>query len=129
MNTARLWLLLLLAVLLPIRGAVAGAMLCPAGGAGMPAALQAVAAQAGHHDMSTHTAAHEHGGAGHQDHHDHGSTDRCNMCSAFCSLTPMLSDVPRLPAPTALPALKFPEFASPAPSFLSDGQERPPRSV
>lgn len=129
MNTARIWLLLLLAVLLPIRGAVAGAMLCSVGSAGMQAELQLVEPHAGHHDMGHHEAGHEHGGSGHHEHHDHGATDRCNMCSAFCSLTPLLSDVPRLPEPGALPALKFPDFSTPAPSFLSDGQERPPRSI
>jgi len=51
------------------------------------------------------------------------------MCSAFCSLVPLVSDTPRLPEPAALSSVKFPDFATPAPSFLSDGQERPPRTI
>ncbi|WP_132570212.1 DUF2946 family protein [Roseateles saccharophilus] len=114
MKTIRLCFLLLLALLLPLRGAVAATMLCPVEGAG----------QQGMHASATH--AHAHAGT---DHHDgHGSPDKCNMCSAFCALTPLASDAPRLPEPAALPAVKFPEFPTPAPSFLSDGQERPPRS-
>lgn len=127
-KTARIWLLLLMAVLLPIRGAVAGAMLCPFGGSGMQAELQVVEPHAGHHTMDHHEAGHDPDGGQHED-HDHGAKDKCNMCSAFCSLTPLLSDVPRLPEPGALPAMKFPDFSTPAPSFLSDGQERPPRTI
>lgn len=51
------------------------------------------------------------------------------MCSAFCALTPLAGAAPKLPEPAALPAVKFPEFPAPAPSFLSDGQERPPRTL
>jgi hypothetical protein len=115
MKAFRICLLLLLAVLLPMRGAVAAAMLCPVEG------------QA-HHDVGM-QAAHAHAGADHHDGHDHGVPDKCNMCSAFCALTPLASAAPKLPEPAALPAVKFPEFPAPAASFLSDGQERPPRTL
>lgn len=128
MKLARIWLLLLLAVLLPIRGAVAAAMLCPVGSSGMQSELRH-GEHAGHHGMDHHEAGHDHNGAAHHDGHDHEATDKCNMCSAFCSLTPLLSDVPALPEPEALPAIKFPDLSTPAPSFLSDGQERPPRTI
>lgn len=94
-----------------------------------------IGGHAGHHDMDQtvltdhHEAAHDHGGTGHHDGHDHGAVDKCNMCSAFCSLTPLASDAPRMPEPAALPSVKFPDFSTPAPSFLSDGQERPPRTI
>lgn len=88
-----------------------------------------VAGHAGHHDMGHEAAGHEHGGAGHHEGHDHEVNDKCTMCSAFCSLTPMLSAVPALPEPEALPAIKFPQLSTPAPAFLSDGQERPPRGL
>lgn len=116
MKLARIWLLLLLAVLLPLRGAVAAAMPCAAGSSGMHGA------QAGHHGMASHV-------AGQGQAHDHGAADMCNMCSAFCSLTPLPSHAPALPEPEALPAVKFPDLSTPAPSFLSDGQERPPRTL
>lgn len=118
LKTFRIWFLLLLAVLLPIRGAVAGAMLCPAGSAGLQSELR----------LDAHAAHHDHGAPSHHDEHDHGVADKCNMCTAFCSLTPLLSDTPKLPEPLALPAVRFPDISSPAPSFLSDGQERPPRT-
>jgi len=128
----RLWFLLLLAVLLPIRGAVAAAMLCPVGGAGMQVELRA-AGPGAHHEMDGSHDHHEaadpaHAGSEHRDGHDPGVADKCNMCSAFCSLTPLLSEPPRLPEPMALPSVKFPDLSTPAPSFVSDGQERPPRT-
>ncbi|KQY80864.1 DUF2946 family protein [Pelomonas sp. Root1444] len=128
MKTIRIWFLLLLAVLLPIRGAVAAAMLCPVGSSGMQSELR-IAQDAHHHDMDHQEAAHDHGGAGHHDGHDHSAVDKCNMCSAFCSLTPLVSNAPQLPEPAALPSVKFPDFSTPAPSFLSDRQERPPRTI
>ncbi|TXI24885.1 MAG: DUF2946 domain-containing protein [Roseateles sp.] len=127
MKTVRIWLLLLLAVLLPIRGAVAAAMLCPVGSSGMQSELR-LGDTSEHHHMD-HEAAHAPDDAGHHGGHDHGPADKCNMCSAFCSLTPLVSDAPRLPVPEALPAVKFPDVSTPAPSFLSDGQERPPRTI
>ncbi len=131
MKTVRIWFLLLLSVLLPIRGAVAAAMLCPVGSSGMQSELR-IGEHSSHHDMDFlehHEVAHDHGGGGHHDGHDHGAVDKCNMCSAFCSLTPLLSDAPKLPEPSALSSVKFPDFSTPAPSFLSDGQERPPRTI
>lgn len=116
MKILRLCFLLLLAVLLPIKGAMAAALLCPAGGAGMQVEMQ-MHAHAGHHDMGDHPASH----------HDHGAVDKCNTCSAFCSATPLVSDMPRLPEPSALPAVRFPAISTPAPTFLSGGQDRPPR--
>jgi hypothetical protein len=130
LKLARIWLLLLLAVLLPVRGAVAAAMLCPVGSSGMQS--EVLGEHAGHHDMDHDGTGHREAGhdhVGHHEDHDHGTTDKCNMCSAFCSLTPLLSDVPAIPEPGALPAIKFPDFSTPAPSFLSDGQERPPRTI
>lgn len=114
MKALRICLLLLLALLLPMRGAMAAAMLCPAAG---PA----------HHGMGM-QAAHAHDGAGHHGEHDHGSSSKCTMCAAFCALTPLMSDVPRLREPAALPAIGFPDESPPAPSFVSGGQDRPPRS-
>jgi hypothetical protein len=136
----RIWLLLLLAVLLPVRGAVAAAMLCPMAGSGLQseAGLLAVAHPAMDHAMphdpahAQHEDEHEHAAAGHHD-HDHGqghaASDECNMCSAYCSLTLLVSEAQGFPAPLDAPAVRFPDLSSPAPTFLSDGQERPPRSI
>jgi hypothetical protein len=113
-KTIRIWLLVLLAVLLPVRGAVAAAMLCP------PA-----------------NPAHEHADHQHAEHdadapgasgHDDGF-GKCNLCCDLCSMTPMLSALPSIPTPLNLSSVSFPDLFAPAPSFLSDGQERPPRSI
>jgi hypothetical protein len=130
----RIWLLLLLAVLLPVRGAMAAAMLCPPVGAGTPGEVRLMDHPApGQH----HPAAEVHG-AGH-DHaaHDHASggqddgtssQDSCRLCTAFCSVTPMVSSLPTVVAPLDLSTAAFPHLSAPAPSFVSDGQERPPRT-
>jgi hypothetical protein len=44
-------------------------------------------------------------------------------------VTPMLSSLPSLPAPQDDATESFPDISAPAPSFVSDGQERPPRST
>lgn len=113
MNRARVWLLLFLAVLLPVRGAVAAAMLC------------ALAPPAQHGQMQH--------AEGHGGHHHQGSAtpaaDKCNLCAASCGLTPLPSQPPSVAAPLEGAAASFPEIDAPPVSFLSDGQERPPRSI
>jgi hypothetical protein len=139
-KTWRVLLLMLLALLLPVRGAMAAAMLCPPGGHGH-AVAQALAAQPVHHH-----AGHEHAGqhAGqnlHQHHHPEAPADTpdahagdthsssCHVCASFCSMTPMPSDIPALPQPALVSSMSFPTWAAPEPLFLSDGQERPPRTI
>jgi len=139
-RTIRIWLLLLLAVLLPVRGAVAAAMLCPMGGSGSQMELRLNGDSSAHHALdesmaaAEHASAHEHSSAQHDHpggHHDHGGgqADKCNLCSAFCSLTPMVSPVLDLPQQQDLATPAFPDVSALAPTFLSDGQERPPRSI
>lgn len=127
MKTARLCLLILLSLLLPVHGAVAAAMLCPAGSGHETTLNAAVVA------TDSHVAA----GADHAQHHHEADTggghatagaEKCNLCCDFCSMTPLLSSPPSIPVPRDLSAPTFPDLLAPAPSFLSDGQERPPRS-
>jgi hypothetical protein len=140
-KTVRIWFLLLLAVLLPARGAVAAAMLCPVGTGGVQQEM-VLSGEAARHDAMEHMHAHpaglgqaaEHGHAAtsHDDghtNHDHTTSDRCNACSAFCSLTPLVSSVPSVFEPLDPAGVKFSRLSAPAPSFLSDGQERPPRTI
>ena len=124
----RIWFVVLLAALLPVRGAMAAAMLCPPAGVGTQSELRLMATddQAVGHDHAVDGHAHTH--ASHSDHGQSG-TDKCNLCSAFCSITPLLSAMPSVPQPFDLMAASFPDLSAPAPSFLSDGQERPPRSI
>lgn len=143
MKTWRIWLLLLLAVLLPTRGAVAAAMLCPVSGFGMsmahataghPAGPEATdqalshEPPAGHDHMSGQGSVAETSDEGHPD-HDHAASEGCNACSAYCSLTPLVSHVPTLVEPLDASAVKFLDLSAQPPSFVSDGQERPPRTI
>jgi hypothetical protein len=128
-KTARIWLLLVLAVLLPLRGALAAGMLCPVADAHGP--VQAHAGPHAHHQHAASTA-HDHApphmqSDAHDAHHAAGE-GKCNSCSAFCSV-PAVTSAPLAIAsveparagfagPTALPA-----------SFIPDGRDRPPRSI
>lgn len=138
MKHLRIWLLLLLAVLLPVRGAVAAAMLCPPAGVGTQNQVRVLDHHLGSHHTMVRAAAES---VGH-DHamHDHGSAstddgkslsvqDKCNLCSAFCSMTPLVSSPLTMPTPQEPGATAFPDLFAPPPNFLSDGQERPPRST
>jgi hypothetical protein len=139
----RICLLLLLAVLLPVRGAVAAAMLCPVAGSGAQLELAMVGQSAGHAAMDAamshdHTGGHDHAsGHGHaadtsadgQAGHDRAASEACNACSAYCSLTPLVSSLPTLAEPLDPTAVKFSDFSAPPPSFVSGGQERPPRTI
>ncbi len=122
---------MLLALLLPIRSAVAGAMLCPEGSS---SAVHAQTSEHGghdiHHDPGT---AHRHDQTG-SAHHDEqsgsaGHASGCNVCATFCSMTPMPSAMPALAQPMEASTVTFPALPAPAATFQSDGQERPPRSL
>jgi hypothetical protein len=146
----RTWLLLLMVLLLPLRGAVAAAILCPVAGSGSQVELAVVGHSAAHaamdevlshHDSKDHPAGHSHAdahphapgvaAASGDDHssHDHGASEGCNACSAYCSLTPLLSNLPTLAEPLDPSAVKFSDLSAPPPNFVSDGQERPPRTT
>lgn len=133
MKLLRIYLLVLLAVLLPVRGALAAAMVCaPAGGdgSGIVAAQGVQDALPCHMDSSDEPAGSAlDGGHGLPLSDQTDKTDRCNLCSASCSATPLLRDVPGIAEPGDLASASYPGVAAAAPSFLSDGQERPPRSL
>lgn len=166
----RVCFLLLLVLLLPLRGAVAAAMMCPPPAGHMPqaAAVQGDLGDLGaarqhhnahqsthhdaHHDHSAHPDAMgsdhtehgallqtqaplEHGDMPHADAPapaaaDHGLQEgKCNLCAATCSLSTLPGQAPRMPTPPDVAATRFPPLAVPTPSFLSGGQDRPPRSI
>ena len=128
MKSVRIWFVLLLVILLPMRGAVAAAMLCP--GAGVQAEHR-VHDPAVDHAAMDHSMAHDrHAAAEHADGgNDHAVADKCNMCSVYCSLTPLVSSLPAVMMPLGFTAVRFPDLATPPPTFISDAQERPPRSI
>ncbi|CAN7765627.1 hypothetical protein LJR039_007293 [Pseudorhodoferax sp. LjRoot39] len=119
---------------------MAAAMLCPPSGSGaaMGAMLMSgpVAETHAVHDESSSSHGHDHAHAhaeSNQQPHDHSDAasaqGKCNMCAAFCSLTPMpIGQAVFLPsagvatAPSSL-------FAVEPLSFVPGGLERPPRSI
>jgi hypothetical protein len=111
----RVWLLVLLTVVLPVRGALAAAMLCtPTGMKGHESSLMVEQGDChGHGAVAQDTAGH----------------DKCNLCSASCSCPPLPSAIAGIDEPQAVTAASFPEVSAAAPTFLSDGQERPPRTL
>ena len=129
----RIFLLLLLAVLLPIRGAAAAAMQCEPDRASSHAELQVHAhgsshASAGMHDH--HQMGHEHGTkADDARGGTSGASEKCSLCCDLCSVTPLASSLPAVPVPQGVASTSFPALSAPSPSFVSEGQERPPRSI
>ena len=130
MKLLRIWLLVVLAVLLPMRGAMSATMLCVPPGAGSAHETSLAASHADHGD--NHGQAHEshepalHGEGGPA--HDHSAADRCNLCSASCSSPPLPSASAGIEEPAILTSVSFPDLCAPAPTFQSGGQERPPRT-
>jgi len=127
-KSLRVWLLVLLAFALPIRGAMAAAMVC-ADGAGHVQATTVT----GHapHDHAGHAAQateHVHASHDHATGHGHATGDKCSVCASCCSATAPVTMGFSLPqAPPA--AADFPEQLAPRAEFFSGGQERPPRSI
>ena len=126
MKTARFWLVILLALLLPFRGAVAAAMLCPVAAVELQRAD--TPAPGHHHAQHAKDAATAGAQAGHP--HDHGGSGagKCNTCAAFCCVTPMPASDAVWVAPPAEASTRFPEPATPLPGFVTAGPERPPRA-
>jgi hypothetical protein len=128
-------LLLLLVALLPFRAVMAASMLC------LPLANAGSSGFTGHHDVQVLAVG---ALAPVEDHHAHpvpgaqtgeaaqepspaGGLD-CNLCAGFCSLPPLASAPPDLRHPQAEAAL-YPADSAAAPSHVSDGQKRPPRTI
>ena len=141
MKHVRTVLLILLAVLLPIRGAVAAAMLCP----GAQTGSRVAATVSGHHDTvasqpteAQASAAHGHG-HGHDHGHGHASNDSssdsdahvtsCQTCAGGCCVTPLAFAPPSVASPPSNPLATFPELAAKVTAHCPDGQDRPPRAI
>ncbi len=136
MKQLRLVILILLAFLLPVRGAVAAAMLCPAG---EDATAAAVAVGHGQHDRHVHddpgmhadrSAAHTDAGTdapgGESAAGTHSNT--CHFCASGCCVTPLGAAPSTVASPLVTASVTFPALRAPVPVFHSDGQDRPPRT-
>jgi hypothetical protein len=126
-KSLRIWLLVLLAFALPLRGAMAAAMLCADG----PGHGQVAAAASDHHGHAGHDS--QVASQGHAE-HDHASgsahdaSDKCSLCASCCSATAPAAVGFAMPQAPPV-ASEFPEQRAPHAEFFSGGQERPPRSV
>lgn len=139
MKSLRIWLLLLLAFVLPLRGALATALPCGGGvahghaAARMPHGGQALhiheAGPAGHAAPETASAASDDDGAApHGAPAGHHASGKCSFCAACCAVcAPALVG---FQLPEAAPvAARFAETPAPAAEFLATGPERPPRAA
>ncbi|RZJ19899.1 MAG: DUF2946 domain-containing protein [Haliea sp.] len=127
----RIWLVLLLALLLPVRGAMAVAMDCSGPAAQVQAQAQGSAQGHDHHASDGGHDHHRAAAHGQPDDavHDHaGASDKCNLCASSCSVTGMASCSMTLAEPQPVSAV-FPRLFAAPPSFFADGQERPPRTT
>lgn len=119
-KSLRLLVLVLLAMLLPLRGVSAAALLCEQ----QPAShSEAVGHDHGDHDMAS--------AAGEdrvQHDHSHNGFDKRHLCLSSCAAAPLMGAVPAVLTPPLAGTTVFPHFAAPVPTFQSDGQDRPPRS-
>lgn len=132
---ARTFILVLLAVLLPIRGAVAAVMLCP----GDAAATGAVAvAEHSHHDMHAGHDVGAHQMATHDHHRGDPSAEAssgthspaCQFCAGGgCCVTPLAFAPPSVASPAAMSSAAFPALTARVTAFYPDGQDRPPRTI
>jgi hypothetical protein len=128
----RFWLLLLLALLLPVRGAMAAAMVClPQGGAHGEAAA-VVEHHGGRMTPGTQDHVRHADAAGTSAAHGYDAApvipDDCNLCVGSCSLTTLASAPLDLRPARAQAALNAAPSVS-ALSVVSDGEERPPRTI
>lgn len=134
MKHLRLFILILLSVLLPVRGALAATMLCPQGEATSTAV---VVAGHEHHELQSHPAVHADHSAAH--HHageaasgeespsgEHPTT--CNFCASGCCMASIVGVLPSVASPGPTASVAFPMLTAPAPAFQSGGQDRPPRT-
>jgi hypothetical protein len=126
-KSLRIWLLLLLAVLLPIRGAIAAAL--PCAGEGPPAHVGVAHAtghaqhhHVGHVSHTGHASPLAHAG-------DHGDDGKCNLCASCCLGATLPTTFSPAIAALEQAGASFAVLQASAPTFLSDGQERPPRSI
>jgi hypothetical protein len=114
----RILLVALLALLLPLRGALAAVTVCGEMD----------------HGVQTEQPAHDHTGHGHDDDdrghgHGHDGITHVAKCGVSCAVTPLASSEPRVAGLVAIATIAFPAYGAPATSFISTGPERPPRTI
>jgi hypothetical protein len=133
----RVVILVLLALLLPIRGAVAAAMLCPGDGSAPSSAVaveQVHVAMPVEHGLDEERAtAHHHSSDGAASDHDASVSDghptACQLCASGCCLTPLAFAPPSVQARVLTTSAVSRALTLNIPDFESGGQDRPPRTI
>ena len=137
MKNLRVVILVLLALLLPIRGALATAMLCPGEGSGAGAVVaiedgdMSMPAEHGLH--AAQATAHHHPSDGDASDGDKSVSDghqtACQVCASGCCLTPLAFAPPSVQARVPTTSAFCPALSLAIPAFESGGQDRPPRTI
>jgi hypothetical protein len=114
--TARLLLLVLLAVLLPLRSSLAlGLGEAPCHPAGVMQMADDGEAEAPCHQAAGLAFGH--------------AATHCDHCSACTLATPLFGPPPALLVPAEAAPLRYPPLLAPAPCHQAEGLERPPRNA
>ncbi|WP_374673031.1 hypothetical protein [Ideonella sp.] len=138
MKTVRLLLLVLLALVLPMRGALANVTWCMDRDHGTGHAVSTPHEHGSAHGAEGHAHGDEHVHADHllpatpaagADATDDPCAEHGSVCAASCGAPPIMSAPPAVLAPMATAATSYPAFIAPPPSHPSEGQERPPRAL
>jgi len=119
MTSFRLVLLVLLALLLPLRGV--SAMVLPCGP--MPSSAAEAVVSSPHHQDAHRDHGHSEGVA----HHDHTGAQQGCQGQSCCPVTPLPAAMPALSDPPLAGKLRFAQPTAPAVNFVSGALERPPR--
>ncbi len=115
MKHFRLWLLLLIAFVLPLRGALAFGVACPNGGDTEPAVVHVQVMDDCHHGGET---------GGDKQFGQHQGHD-----AACCSAAVVMHEQPAMPGAVVCGAVVFAPLQAPPASFENEGPERPPRTI
>lgn len=115
MKHFRVWLLLLIAFVLPLRGALAFGVACPNGREVVSAVAHVQAMDDCHHGGQVGSDKQ----LGHHQNHD----------ATCCSAAVATQDQPALDGAVACGAVAFAPLQAPPASFQSEGPERPPRTI
>jgi hypothetical protein len=133
----RVVILVLLAVLLPIRGAMALALLCQGDGSGPSSAAAveqahvAMPAEHGLHDEQGKAKHHPCCGDASDDDTSvsDGQPTACQVCASGCCWTPLAFAPPSVQASVLTTSAVCPALSLAIPSFESGAQDRPPRTI
>lgn len=134
-KSLHIFMLVMLALLLPLRGAVAAGIPCCDEHRGATQPLIMEHSSDHHHAAQTEPgsiAAHQHGHSAFSDQPDSVTTahaGNCNTVSSCCTVSPMLSTLPTIEVPVGVSRQSFPTLPAPAATFHCEAHERPPRSA